>query len=57
MFGWTGLIAGVILLLIAGFLIFFFPSATKHQPEPYGWNGVILGFILGLIGLALLFLP
>jgi len=57
MFGWIGILAGVVFLLIAGFLIFFFPSTVEHQTETYGWNGVFLGFICGVIGCALIFLP
>ncbi len=57
MFGWTGVIIGILLLLFAGFMIFFFPAAREQQPQGFGWNGVLLGFIAGIIGLALLFLP
>ena len=57
MFGWVGLIIGILLLLFAAFAIFFYPAAAEHQPHGFGWNGVILGFIAGLIGVALLFLP
>jgi len=57
MFGWTGVIIGILLLLFAAFMIFFFPASKEHQPDPYGFNGVLFGFIAGLIGVALIFLP
>jgi hypothetical protein len=59
MFGWVGLIIGILLLLFAAFMIFFFPAAAEHQPPQHGvgWNGVIFGFIAGIIGVALIFLP
>ncbi|MCX6814815.1 MAG: hypothetical protein NTY20_04170 [Candidatus Aenigmarchaeota archaeon] len=57
MFGWTGIIVGILLLLFAAFMIFFFPASKEHQPDPYGFHGVLLGFIAGIIGIALIFLP
>jgi NhaP-type Na+/H+ or K+/H+ antiporter len=58
MFGWIGIIVGILLLLFAAFMVFFYPAAShEHQPDPYGWNGVIFGFIAGIIGIALIFLP
>jgi hypothetical protein len=57
MFGWVGIIVGILFLLFAAFAIFFFPASREHQPDPYGFNGILLGFIVGIIGLALLFLP
>jgi len=57
MFGLAGIIVGILLLLFAAFMIFFFPMSREHQPDPYGFNGVLLGFIAGIIGVALIFLP
>lgn len=57
MFGWTGIIIGILLMLFAAFMIFFFPAAGEHQPLGTDVNGVILGFIAGIIGIALVFLP
>ena len=62
MFGWTGIIIGILLLLFAAFMVFFFPASTMegasgHQPQGFSWNGILLGFIAGLIGVALIFLP
>jgi len=56
MFGWIGAIVGILLLLFAAFMVFFFPSPVAHQPESFGWNGVLIGFIAGIVGVALLFL-
>jgi uncharacterized membrane protein YedE/YeeE len=60
MFGWTGIIIGILLMLFSAFMIFFFPASTLegasgHQMQ--SWNGVLLGFITGIIGVALVFLP
>jgi ABC-type Mn2+/Zn2+ transport system permease subunit len=59
MFGWIGVIIGILLLLFAAFMIFFFPMSTAeasgHQTQ--GWNGVLFGFVAGIIGVALIFLP
>ena len=60
MFGLIGIIVGILCLLFAAFMVFFFPAstmrgATGHQSQ--GWEGVLFGFFVGLIGVALLFLP
>ena len=58
MFGWTGVIIGILLILFAAFMIFFFPAAeNEQQPHGFAWNGVFLGFIAGVIGVVLIFLP
>ncbi|MEM7815848.1 MAG: hypothetical protein QXN71_01880 [Candidatus Aenigmatarchaeota archaeon] len=57
MFGWIGTIVGILLLLFAAFMIFFFPAAEEHQPRGVDVNGVVFGFIAGLLGIALIFLP
>jgi multisubunit Na+/H+ antiporter MnhG subunit len=60
MFGWVGIIVGILFLLFAAFAIFFFPGTLEHQSSvesDFGVNGIILGIIVGIIGLALLFLP
>jgi hypothetical protein len=57
MFGWMGIIVGVLLLLFAAFMVFFFPAAQEQQPHGFGLNGIIFGFIAGIIGVALIFLP
>jgi len=60
MFGWVGIIVGILLLLFAAFLVFFMSTAAEHQTSVdvnFGLNGIIFGFIMGIIGLALIFLP
>ena len=59
MFGLAGIIAGILLLLFAAFMVFFFPMSTVESSgqQTQGWNGVLLGFIAGIIGIALIFLP
>ena len=60
MFGWIGLVVGILLLLFAAFCIFFLGGTFEHQTTEttdYGLNGIIFGFIMGIIGLALIFLP
>jgi hypothetical protein len=55
MFGIIGILVGLLLILIGGFLVFFFPSTAEHQPHPFDITGVVLGFILLIIGGALIF--
>ena len=57
MFGIAGIVAGIVLVLISLFLIFFFPSTAELQPYAFDKNGVLLGFLLFFIGIVLLFLP
>jgi hypothetical protein len=55
MFGIIGVLVGIVLILIGGFLVFFFPSTAEHQPPPFDVVGVVLGFILIIIGGILIF--
>jgi hypothetical protein len=55
MFGWLGIIIGILLFLIGGFLVVFFPSTEEHQGETFGLTGVILGFILLIAAFFLVF--
>jgi hypothetical protein len=55
MFGLLGVVIGIVLILLGGFLVFFFPSTTIHQGEDFGVAGVVLGFIILLIGGVLVF--
>ena len=57
MFGWFGLIIGAILLVLGGYMVFFFPHAVSYQPGKFGAVGVTLGFIFLTIGLLLIFVP
>jgi hypothetical protein len=56
MFGWLGVIIGILFIIIAAFLIFFFPMTTVHQTEKFGVVGVVLGFILLIAGILLVFI-
>lgn len=55
MFGILGILVGIVLILIGGFLVFFFPGAMEHQPPPFDVVGVVLGFILIIAGGVLVF--
>jgi len=56
MFGIAGILVGLLLVLVGGFLVFFFPNTMEHQPPPFDTVGVVLGFILLIIGGVLIFL-
>ena len=55
MFGWIGILAGIIILLLGIFLVFFFPNVTEHQPESMSWTGIVMGFVFIVIGGMLIF--
>ena len=55
MFGWIGLLVGILFIAVGGFLVLFFPSTQEHQPGPFGVVGVVLGFILIALGGVLIF--
>ena len=55
MFGILGILVGIVLILIGGFLVFFFPGTEEHQWPPFDIVGVVLGFILIIIGGVLVF--
>jgi len=55
MFGWLGIVVGILLILIGGFLVFFFPNTQEHQPPPFGVVGVVLGLILIVAAVVLIF--
>jgi len=55
MFGWLGIAIGILLFLIGGFLVVFFPSTKEHQGDTFGLTGVILGFILLIAAFFLVF--
>lgn len=56
MWGFLGIVVGILLILIGGFLMFLFPGAPEHQTESFSLVGVVLGFILIVIGGLLIFL-
>ena len=55
MFGWIGILVGILLIIFGGFLVVFFPSTIEHQPPQMTVGGVILGFVCLVIGVLLLF--
>ena len=56
MFGWLGLIIGIILLVLGGYLVFFFPRAVEYQTEKLSTIGIVWGFIFLTIGAILIFI-
>jgi hypothetical protein len=55
MFGLGGFIAGIILIIIGGGLIFFFPSTPEYQPDEFSILVVVVGFIMIIAGAVLIF--
>jgi len=55
MFGIWGTVAGIILILIGGGLIFFFPSAGDYQPDEMSILMVVIGFVTVIIGAIMIF--
>jgi hypothetical protein len=56
MFGILGIIIGILLIMLGGFLVLFFPMAPEHQAGQFTKVGVILGFIFLIIGGVLVFM-
>ncbi|MFH1445303.1 MAG: hypothetical protein ABIF08_02365 [Nanoarchaeota archaeon] len=56
MFGWLGLLIGAILLVLGGYMIFFFPGALDYQTKEMATVGVVLGFIFAILGAILIFI-
>ncbi len=57
MFGLLGLLIGIFLVLIGGYMIFFFPLTSVHQEEYFGKTAIVLGFICLIVGGILIFIP
>lgn len=55
MFGLGGLVAGILMIVIGGALIFFFPSAVKYQPDDMGIMVIVVGFVMVIVGAILIF--
>jgi hypothetical protein len=55
MFGLLGIIFGIILFLVGGFLVIFFPSTEEHQGDTFSIVGILLGFIFLIAGFFLVF--
>lgn len=57
MFGWTGALIGILLILFGGYMIFLFPDSRRYQTEQFTKTGMGMGIISLLIGAILLFVP
>lgn len=55
MFGWLGIGLGIVLFLIGGFLVVFFPGTWEHQGDAFSLTGIILGFIFLIAAFFLVF--
>lgn len=55
MFGLGGIIAGTILILIGGAMVFFIPSSLTYQPKQMTTMGIVIGFIMIILGAMLIF--
>lgn len=57
MFGLLGILIGIFLWILGGYLIFFFPqaSADNYQPDKFAIIGIVAGFIFLMIGALLIF--
>ena len=47
---------GIILILIGGIIVFFFPSSVEYQPEEFGIVAVVAGFVMIILGAIMIFL-
>jgi len=54
-FGLAGSAAGILLILFAIFMIFFFPNAEDHQSSHFSWLGIKIGVVSLIIGVILVF--
>ena len=55
MFGWIGAIIGILLILLGGYMVLFFPFVTEEQIPSVGLTAIITGFVFIIIGGFLLF--
>ena len=55
MFGLSGIIGGLILIIIGGLMVFLFPGSSNYQPKDMSMFVVIVGFIMIIIGGILIF--
>lgn len=56
-FGLLGSIAGIALVIVGVYMIFFLPLSIAHQGEDFGVVGIVTGVVFVIIGLLLFFLP
>lgn len=54
-FGWAWSIAGVLLLLLGGYMVLFFPFTRYHQGEHFQVSGPLFGLLFLVIGWYLVF--
>ncbi|MFH1294830.1 MAG: hypothetical protein ABIH90_02715 [Candidatus Aenigmatarchaeota archaeon] len=54
-FGWLWSLAGILFLLLGGYMLLFFPFTAQHQGEEFQVSGPVIGFVLVLIGGFLVF--
>jgi hypothetical protein len=55
MFGMGGIVAGLILILIGGALVFVFPGPREYQPTTFTMTGIVTGFVMIILGAILIF--
>jgi hypothetical protein len=55
MFGWTGILIGILLILFGGYMIFLFPDTERYQTAGFTRTGMAMGLLSLLIGAVLLF--
>ena len=55
MFGLTGIIAGIVLVLLGGFFLFMLSSPAEYQPAEFSTVFVFTGIILAIVGVLLIF--
>ena len=55
MFGWIGIVLGIILFLVGGFLVVFFPSTSEHQGDTFSFTGIFMGLIFLVAAFFLVF--
>ena len=61
MFGITGIIIGIILILLGGFFVFYLPGASSgklptYQPQEFSVSFIVMGVFMIIIGAVLTFM-
>lgn len=55
MFGWIGTIVGILLILLGGYMVLFFPFVSEEQADSLALTSIVTGFVLIVIGGVLIF--
>ena len=55
MFGIAGVIAGVVLILLGGLIMFLFPGSDKYQPDDFSVVMVVVAIVMIILGGILVF--